>query len=77
MENVITMINNAVNVFQFQTDLLPLQYSNYCLSMEYTCINIMCVITMKQLNKMTDVSYQMTLGGAFVYVCENLEKRSH
>jgi len=77
MENVITMINNAVNVFQFQTDLLPLQYSNYCLSIEYTCINIMCVITMKQLNKMTDVSYQMTLGGAFVYVCENLEKRSH
>ena len=77
MENVITMINNAVNVFQFQTDLLPLQYSNYCLSIEYTCINFMCVITMKQLNKMTDVSYQMTLGGAFVYVCENLEKRSH
>jgi len=32
---------------------------------------------MKQLNKMTDVSYQMTLGGAFVYVCEYLEKRSH
>ena len=40
MENVITMINNAVNVFQFQTDLLPLKYSNYCLSMEYTCTRI-------------------------------------
>jgi len=25
---------------------------------------------------MTDVPYQMTVGGAFVYVCENLGKRS-
>ena len=34
----------------------------------------MCVITI-QLNTLTDVPYQMTVGGAFVYVCENLWKR--
>ena len=31
----------------------------------------MCVITIK-LNTLTDVPYRMTVGGAFVYVCENL-----
>ena len=34
----------------------------------------LCVITI-QLNTLTDVPYQITLGGAFVYVCENLWKR--
>ena len=29
----------------------------------------LCVITIK-LNTLTDVPYQMTVGGAFVYVCE-------
>ena len=29
----------------------------------------LCVITI-QLNTLTDVPYQMTVGGAFVYVCE-------
>ena len=38
-------------------------------------INILCVITIK-LNTLTDVPYQKTVGGAFVYVCENLLKRS-
>jgi len=33
------------------------------------------VITIK-LNTLTYVPYQMTVGGAFVYVCENLWKRS-
>jgi len=33
-----------------------------------------CVITIK-LNTLTDVPYQMMVGGAFVYVCENLWKR--
>ena len=28
-----------------------------------------CVITI-QLNTLTDVQYEMTVGGAFVYVCE-------
>jgi len=36
----------------------------------------LCVITLK-LNTLTDVPYQMTVGGTFVYVCENLWKRSH
>jgi len=31
----------------------------------------LCVITIK-LNTLTDVPYQMTVCGAFVYVCENL-----
>ena len=31
----------------------------------------LCVITIK-LNTLTDVPYLMTVGGAFVYVCENL-----
>ena len=31
-------------------------------------LNILCVIT---INTQTDVSYQMTLGGAFVYILEN------
>ena len=31
----------------------------------------LCVITIK-LNTLTDVPYQMTVGGAFAYVCENL-----
>jgi len=35
----------------------------------------LCVITIK-LNTLTDVAYQMTVGGAFVYVSENLWKRS-
>jgi len=30
----------------------------------------LCVITIK-LNTLTDVLYQITVGGAFVYVCEN------
>jgi len=34
-----------------------------------------CLITI-QLNTLTDVPYQITVGGAFVYVCENLWKRS-
>ena len=38
-------------------------------------INISCVITIN-LNTLTDVPYQMTVGGAFVYICENLVKRS-
>ena len=29
----------------------------------------LCVITI-QLNTLTDVPYEMTVGGAFVYVCE-------
>ena len=33
----------------------------------------LCVITIK-LNKLTDVSYQMTVGGAFVYVCDTCER---
>jgi len=33
------------------------------------------VITIK-LNTLTDVPYQMTVGWAFVYICENLWKRS-
>ena len=33
----------------------------------------MCVITI-QLNTLTDVPYQMTVGGAFVYVCETCER---
>jgi len=38
-------------------------------------INILCdtCITLK-LNTLTDVPYQMTMGGAFVYICENLIK---
>ena len=31
---------------------------------------MLCVITIK-LNTLTDIPYQMTVGGAFVYVCEN------
>jgi len=31
----------------------------------------LCVITI-QLNTLTDVPYEMTVDGAFVYVCENL-----
>jgi len=31
----------------------------------------LCVITI-QLNTLTDVPDQMTVGGAFVYVCDNL-----
>jgi len=38
-------------------------------------INSLCVITIK-LNTLSDVPYQMTVGGAFVYVRENLGKRS-
>ena len=34
----------------------------------------LCVKTVK-LNTLTNVPYQMTVGGAFVYVCENLGKR--
>jgi len=34
------------------------------------------VLTIK-LNTLTNVPYQMTMGEAFVYVCENLWKRSH
>jgi len=30
----------------------------------------LCVITI-QLNTLTDVPYKMTMGGAFVYVCES------
>ena len=33
----------------------------------------LCVVT--KLNTLTDVPYQMTVGGAFVYVCENMWKR--
>ena len=32
-----------------------------------------CVVTIK-LNTLTDVPYQMTVGGAFVYVCETCER---
>ena len=38
-------------------------------------INSLCVITIK-LNTLTDVPYQMMVGGAFVNACENLVKRS-
>ena len=31
----------------------------------------LCVVTIK-LNTLTDVPYQMTVGGAFVYICENM-----
>ena len=34
----------------------------------------LCVITIK-LNTLSDGPYQMTVGGAFVWVCENLWKR--
>jgi len=34
----------------------------------------LCVITIK-VNTLTDVPYQMTVGGAFIYVCEKLWKR--
>ena len=37
----------------------------------------LCVITIK-LNTLTDVPYQMTVGAAYVYVCEKLfEQRLH
>ena len=41
----------------------------------------LCVITIK-LNTLTDVPYQMIVGGAFVYVCErgrvkDFEQQSH
>ena len=35
----------------------------------------LCVITIK-LNTLTDVPYQIMVGGAFVYIRENLCKRS-
>jgi len=35
----------------------------------------LCVKNIK-LNTLTDVPYQMTVGGAFVYACENLWKKS-
>ena len=38
-------------------------------------IKSLCVIPIK-LNTLTDVPYQMTVGGAFVDVSENLAKRS-
>ena len=37
-------------------------------------INIFCCYNYK--TKYTDVPYRMTVGGAFVYPCENLVKRS-
>ena len=38
------------------------------------CMGSRCVITMK-LNTLTDVPYQMKVGGTFVYVCENRSPR--
>jgi len=38
-------------------------------------INSLCVITIKR-NTLTEAPYQMTVGGAFVDVSENLAKRS-
>ena len=38
-------------------------------------INSLCV-NQKTYSTLTDVPQQMTMGGAFVYVCENLIKRS-
>ena len=51
---------------------------NYSTNIHLLILNFMksvCVITIK-LNTLTDVPYQMTVGGAFVYVCENLWKKS-
>jgi len=56
-----------------------IQYSNSIILPTYILIlrfiNSLCVITIR-LNTLTDVPYQMTVDGAFVYVIENLRKRS-
>ena len=54
---------------------LQLNYSTNIHQLILQFMKSLSVITMK-LNTLTDVPYQLTVGGAFVYVCENLWKRS-
>ena len=50
---------------------LQLNYSTNIHLLTPRFMKSLCVVTIK-LNTVTDVPYQMTVGGAFVYVCENM-----
>ena len=58
---------NAVNQLQ-------LNYSTNVHLLLPPFMKCLCVKTVK-LNTLTNVASQMTVGGAFVYVCENTRKR--
>ena len=58
----------------FTVNQLKLNYSTNIHILIPRFMKSLCVITIK-LNTLTDVPYQMTVGGAFVYVCENMLKR--
>ena len=68
---------NKTILYRYQNEIHTvnqLQF-NYSTNIHLLILRFMKSITIK-LNTLTDVPYQMTVGGAFVYVCENLWKRS-
>ena len=62
--------NEIITVYQ-----LKLNYSTNIHILIPRFMKSLCVITI-ELNTLTNVPYQMTVGVASVYVCENLVKRS-
>ena len=65
-KTILQRYRNEINtVIQFQLNY----YTNIYLLIP-RLMKSLCVITIKR-NTLTDVPYQMTVGGAFVYVCEN------
>ena len=61
---------------RYQNDIntvnqLQLNYSTNIHLLITRCMKSLCVITIK-LNTLTDVPYQMMVGGAFVYISENV-----
>ena len=65
----IDLYRNKINT----VNQLQLNYSTNMHLLIPWFMKSLCVITIK-LNTLRDVLYQMTVGGAFVHVCENLWK---
>ena len=67
-QTILHMYRNETNT----VNQLQLNYSTNVNLLIPRFMNSLCVITIK-LNTLNDVPYQMTVGGAFVYLCESCE----
>ena len=75
----VSIFRTLTNMHRYRNEIntvnqLQLNYSTNIHLLIPRFMKILCVITIK-LNTLTDVPYQMMVGGAFVYVCENLWRR--
>ena len=70
-----TILHRYRNEINCTVNQLQLNYSPNVNLLIPRFIKSLCVISIK-LNTLTDVPYQMTVGGAFVYVFQNLWKKS-